>query len=137
MADSIDPETGEITERAADGLPVPRKAGTIADMLKLLEDGQFDFDAAALMRELICKMEAHAHTNRGVSKGQMTITIDLLLANNAFTLVPSVKRKIPEPKHIGTVMFAHEDGSLSRNPPNQRVLFGVRDVEARDRIIEV
>lgn len=127
-----DPVTGEVTgdtELAADNRPVPRKAVTISQTLGLLEDGQFDADASALLRELIGKMEAHAFTNRGVSKGKISIELDLTLANGAFTVVPSIKRKIPEPKHLGTVMFAHEDGSLSRNPPGQGALFGVRAVE--------
>lgn len=121
-----DPETGEVTELAADNLPMPRPAVTIADTIKLLEDGQFDADASLLLKELVQKMEAHAFTNRGVSKGKMSIELDLTMANGAITVVPSIKRKIPEPKHMGTVLFAHEDGRLSRNPPGQGALFGER-----------
>jgi len=126
-----DPETGEVVEVAADNMPVPRKAVTVADTLRLLEDGQFDMDASLLLRELVRKMEEHAFTNRGVSKGKMSIELDLTLANGAFTIVPSIKRKIPEPKHMGTVMFAHEDGGLSRNPPGQGALFGARAIGER------
>lgn len=123
--EQVDPETGEIVQLAADGKPAPtRKAITLADTLKLLDDGQFDFDSSDLLKELVKKMEAHAFTNRGVSKGQISIVLDLTMANGAITVVPSVKRKIPEPKHMGTVMFAHEDGGLSRNPPGQGALFG-------------
>ena len=124
-----DPETGEIIEaRAADGLPMPRKAVTVADTLRLLCDGQFDLDASDNLRELVRKLEAHAFTNRGVSKGKFVIELDISLANGAHTIVPSIKMKAPEPKHMGTVLFAHEDGGLSRNPPGQSALFGVREV---------
>lgn len=124
----IDPETGEIIERAADMRPMPRKAVTVADTLRLLLDGQFDADASANLRELIKKLEAHAFTNKGVSKGKFIIELDISLANGAHTVVPSVKMKAPEPKHMGTILFAHEDGGLSRNPPGQGALFGVREV---------
>ena len=70
QAGDYDPDTGEVIEqRAADGLPMPRKAVTVADTLRLLADGQFDLDASENLRMLVKKLEAHAFTNRGVSKG--------------------------------------------------------------------
>ncbi len=132
-----DPATGELlehpVEHAADSLPMPRKAMTVADTMRLLEDGQFDLDASVTLRELIQRLEAHAFTNRGVSKGKFTIELDISLANGAHVVVPSIKVKAPEPKRLGTILFAHEDGGLSRNPPGQGALFGIRSVpEARE-----
>ena len=134
-----DPATGELPpktidasrmleEQAADGRPMPRKAVTIADTLRLLNEGQFDADASGEMRELIRQMEAHGFVNKGVSKGQITITLDIALANGAHVVTPSVKVKKPQIKVPGTLLFAHEDGGLSRNPPGQGALYGVREV---------
>lgn len=133
-----DPETGEVLgqtvearkleTQAADGRPMPRKAVTIADTLRLLNDGQFDADASGELRDLIQAMEAHGFLNKGVSKGQITITLDISLANGAHVVVPSVKVKKPQIKVPGTLLFAHEDGGLSRNPPGQGAFFGVREV---------
>lgn len=128
-----DPETGEVVEAhkvesAADGRPMPRKAVTIADTLRLLNDGQFDADASAELRELILKMEAHGFVNKGVSKGKIVITLDVILANGAHVVTPSVSVKAPQMKVAGTLLFAHEDGGLSRNPPGQGAFFGVREV---------
>lgn len=134
QAGDYDPDTGEILQ-AADGRPMPRKAVTVADTLRLLADGQFDLDASEILRQLVKKLEAHAFTNRGVSKGKFTIELDISLANGAHVITPSVKMKAPEPKHLGTVLFAHEDGGLSRNPPGQSALFGVREVSGPAPVI--
>lgn len=137
--ETYDPNTGELSGRtidaprapadnAADGRPMPRKAVTIADTLRLLNDGQFDHDASGELRELIQAMEAHGFVNKGVSKGQITIVLDVSLANGAHVVTPSVKVKKPQVKQPGTLLFAHEDGGLSRNPPGQGAFFGVREV---------
>lgn len=128
-----DPETGEIIEevRAADGARLPPPAATVADTLRLLADGQFDADVSAELRELIRKMEVHAfNTHGGVVKGQLSITLDITLANGAHVVTPSFKVKTPVPKQPGTLLFAFEDGRLSRNPPGQGALFGLQAVES-------
>ena len=131
-----DRETGEVIdahrvdgEHVAGGCPMPRKAVTIADTIRLLNDGQFDADASAELRELIKKMEAYGFLNKGVAKGKLVLTLDIALANGAHVVVPSIKVTAPVPKVAGTLLFAHEDGGLSRNPPGQGAFFGLKSVE--------
>lgn len=139
MPEEHDPVTGEIIEgRAADGSRLPPPAATIADTLRLLADGQFDADASAELRELIRKMEEHAFNQRGgVVKGQLTITLDIALANGAHVVTPSFKVKAPVPKQPGTLLFAFEDGRLSRNPPGQGALFGLHAVDGPRDVVTV
>lgn len=131
MPDEVyDAATGELPprERAADGGRVPPPTATVADTIRLLADGQFDADISHDLRELIRKMEAHAFGNKGRAKGKLVITLDIELANGAHVVVPSAKVTMPVAKQPGTLLFAFEDGRLSRNPPGQRQLFGVREV---------
>lgn len=129
MADH-DPVTGEVIEgRAADGSRLPPAAATVADTLRLLADGQFDADVSAALRELVRKMESHAFSNKAVAKGRLQITLDITLANGAHVVVPSFKVTAPVAKQPGTLLFAFEDGRLSRNPPGQGALFGLQVVE--------
>lgn len=135
---TIDDETGEIVEdsrglsarpvNAPDGNPLPKRSGHTSDVLRMLEDGEFDVEMSQKMRDLIHVMESHAHGNKGVAKGKLTITLDFALANGVFVLTPDFKVKEPVAKRAGTALFAAENGSLGRNPPGQAALFGVRPV---------
>lgn len=117
--------------RAADGGLVPPPAATIADTIRLLADGQFDADVSAELRELIRRMEAFAFSSKGGAKGKLSITLDIKLENGAHVITPSFKVTAPQAKQPGTLLFAFEDGRLSRNPPGQRQLFAPRDVSDR------
>ncbi|MGL5735476.1 MAG: hypothetical protein ACRCYS_11470 [Beijerinckiaceae bacterium] len=128
--EDYDPETGEIIEsRTADGGRLPPPAATVADTIRLLADGQFDADISHELRELVRKMEAHAFSNKAIAKGKLTITLDITLANGAHVVTPSYKVTAPVQKQPGTLLFAFEDGRLSRNPPGQGALFGIRTVD--------
>jgi hypothetical protein len=137
--ESHDPITGEIITddrpinaqvvHAADGFPVPKTAQAASQMLRLLEEGQFDAEVSHDMRDLVCAMEAHAHNNKGIAKGKLLIEVDLTLANGVFVATGAHKVKKPVQKRMGTALFARDNGALGRNPPGQSVLFGSRDIE--------
>lgn len=140
MTEQHDPVTGEILgpedeggvgakpTRAADGGAVAKRSGYVSDVLRMLEDGQFNADVSGELRKLAEKMESHAHNNKGLAKGKLVIELDLTLANQVFTIVPSSKVKAPVEKRIGTALFLGENGSLGRNPPGQGAMFGGRKV---------
>lgn len=138
-----DPKTGEILDDtdasgedaraltardgyAADGLPVKKRSGHLADVLRMLEDGQFNADVSEEMRDLAQAIDAHAHNNKGVAKGSMTIQLDLSQANGVLVITGTSKIKKPVQKRGGTALFIGEDGSLGRNPPGQSPMFGER-----------
>lgn len=119
--------------RAVDGGRLPPPAANIADTIRLLGDGQFDADVSAEARALIRKMEEHGHHNKGLSKGKIVITLDIKLSNGAHVIKPSFKVVAPVQEQPGTLLFALDDGRLSRNPQGQGQMFGVRDVtDARE-----
>ena len=151
MTERVNPATGEIIDGDAhvpgtlrrvdqDTRAVPRQSRDIAGIIAMVEDGQFNLDVSEDARELVQKMEAHAHNNKGVAKGKITVSLDLSLANGIFVVVGAHTIKAPVAKRLGTPLFAREDGALGLNPTGQYRSLGhqgdlretVIDQETRD-----
>ena len=127
--EEFDPKTGEVlSTRAADGSRLPPPSATLADTIRLLNDGQFDLDASAELRELVTKIADHAENAKGVAKGSLTIKLDIKMMNGAHVVTPTMKVSAPVPDQPGTLLFSDDDGRLSRNRPDQGVFFGTRMV---------
>lgn len=127
--EAYDRATGEIlSTRAADGSRLPPPSATLADTIRLLNDGQFDMDASAELRELVTKIAEHADQAKGAAKGSITIKLDIKMMNGAHVVTPSLKISAPVPDQPGTLLFSDDDGRLSRNRPDQGVFFGARVV---------
>ena len=127
--EEYDRSTGEIlSTRAADGSRLPPPSATLADTIRLLNDGQFDLDASAELRELVTKIADHAEQAKGAAKGSITIKLDIRMMNGAHIVTPSLKITAPVPDQPGTLLFSDDDGRLSRNRPDQGVFFGARVV---------
>lgn len=127
--EAFDQETGEIlSTRAADGSRRPPPSATLADTIRLLNDGQFDLDASAELRELICKISNHAANAKGAASGSITIKLKIKMMNGAHVVTPEIKVVAPTPDQPGTLLFSDDDGRLSRDRPDQGVFFGVRTV---------
>jgi hypothetical protein len=149
---NFEPDTGELREdipasqqvieareHAADGKPVPARSRAASNMMKMLNDGEFDAEASAMMRGLLRSLEAHAHNNKGQAKGEMTMRFKFTYANEVLVVTPDVKVKEPVAPAIGTALFIGEDLSVGRNPPGQRALFGVnpRDPDAEREVRDI
>lgn len=111
---------------AADGKPVAKRSGHLSDVLRLIDDGQFNADASEDMRKLVLALQEHAKSNKGIAKGSITIKMDFTLANGILVTTPDVSIKTPKVKRDGTALFIGEEGTLGRNPENQQALFGDR-----------
>lgn len=133
-----DPETGEILDEnddrgysatkvnTPDGGQIAKRSGHVADILRMLEGGQFNADASIEMRGLTKAIEEYAANNKGAAKGQMTITLDMSLGNGVLVVTPSTKVKAPVQKRMGTALFIGGEGSLGRNPQGEPAMFGDR-----------
>jgi hypothetical protein len=142
----VDIATGEIVEDDTrvpntlrrvdeDTRAVPRQSRDIAGIIAMVEDGQFNLDVSEDARELVQTMEAHAHANKGVAKGKITLTLDLQLANGIFVVVGGHTVKKPVAKRLGTPLFAREDGALGLNPAGQYRSLGHQGT-LRDTVIQ-
>ena len=127
--EAFDPQTGELLgERYADGSRRPPPSATFADTIRLLNDGQFDLDASAELRELVRKIAEHAENAKGVAKGSISIKLDIKMMNGAHVVTPTLKLVAPTPDQPGTLLFSDDDGRLSRDRPDQGAFFGTRVV---------
>lgn len=134
----IDQETGEILEqRAADGGQRYPAAHSLADFIRMQEDGQFDADVAFDLNELARDMEQLAQdTGQGKLKAKLTITVDISRDPSGlylFNAKHAIKR--PDEKRKQSVGWVTPDNKFTPNKPHQGNLFGtVRDVTPRREV---
>ena len=138
MSDPHDPGTGEIIEqRAADGGQRYPAAHSLADFIRMQEDGQFDADVAFDLNELAAELEQLAQdTGQGKLKAKLTITVDIIRDPAGFYVFAAkhaIKR--PDEKRKQSVGWVTEDNKFTPNKPRQGHLFGtVRDVTPRREV---
>lgn len=135
IIDDDTPVPGTLRRVEEDTRAVPRQSRDIAGIIAMVEDGQFNLDVSEDARELVQAMEAHAHANKGVAKGKISLTLDLSLANGIFVVVGGHTIKKPVAKRLGTPLFAREDGALGLNPAGQYRSLGHQGT-LRDTVIE-
>jgi hypothetical protein len=129
-------ESGPIIDqpsRAADGGYVPGACNTLAEFVRTLEDGQFDADCYAAIRELAAKMNEHAWHNGGKSKGKVTITLDFGQEGQVCSIKSAFKITEPVDTRPKSILWQTEDHRFTRAQPGQQQLFGIRDVSGGDR----
>lgn len=143
--EKFDTETGEVLSEgdvggeyarsvtAADGNPQPKRSGYISDVIRMLDEGQFNVDASEDMRKLSAALHESAKRNKGRAKGAITLKLDFMIGNGVLVITPSHQTKFPVEKRSGTPLFMAENGSLGLNPVDQMAMFGSRPV--RDNYI--
>lgn len=134
------PVPGTLRRMTEDG-PAPKNGRDAAGIIAMLEGGDWNFEMGEDIRELVQAMEAYAHNNKGTAKGEVTIKLNLSLANGIFVLVGGHTVKKPVAKRLGTPLFAREDGALGVNPSGQYRSLGhqatMREVEIEQPVREV
>lgn len=114
--------------KAADGGHVPGACNTLGEFVKSLEDGQFDADCYAAVRDLSAKLNEHAWSAGGRAKGKVTISLDFAQEGGVTEIKASFKVTSPEAKRPKSIMWTTEDHRMTRTRPGQAQLFGIRDV---------
>lgn len=131
--DEIDPQTGEVIgPQAADGSRSMPAAHSLADFLRMLNQGEFD---AEVSDALIAHNEEIENIvlNQGVAakiKSKLTITVDIeRTADGFYLLSPDFAIKMPKIKRQRTLSYLTGDNKFTPNAPRQGQLFGqIRDV---------
>ncbi len=138
MSTDHDSDSGEIIEtRAADGGQRHPAAHSLADFIRMQEDGQFDADVAADLNDLAADLEEMAEaTGQGKLKAKLTITIDIQrepAGHYVFSAKHVLKR--PDEKRRQSVGWVNAENKFTPNKPRQGNLFGtVRDVTPRREV---
>lgn len=130
----FDPSTGEILEtRAADGGQRYPAARSLAEFIRMLEDGQFDADVANDLNELAADMEDLSRTSTGKVKAKLTITVDIVREPAGhYVMATGYKIARPAEKRRQSVGWVTADNFFTPNKPHQGNLFGtIRDVTPR------
>jgi hypothetical protein len=132
-----DADTGEVYEtRAVDGGQRYPAAHSLADFVRMLEDGQFDADVAADLNDLAAKMEDLAQLGEGKIKAQLVMKIGISrepAGHYIFTTDYAIKE--PAEKRKQSVGWVTAENRFSPNRPHQGNLFGaVRDVTPRREV---
>jgi hypothetical protein len=132
----FDHSTGEVlphTERAADGFMVPAASASAGSFLDMVEDGRFSAEAYAEIKDLGEYLMHRATVTEKPAKGKVTITMTMEADGDSFKLVPSIAVKKPEAPRPRSTAWQDDRGNFTRFPPNQRQMFGLRDVEDAPR----
>jgi len=112
---------------AIDGGIVPAAAMTGGQVIDMLEDGQFSQDVFTGVRDLIAELNDQG-ANGDKVKGKVTITLDISKEDNAFRIASDVKVVAPKRKRPRSIAWCDEHNRLTRFPPNQMQMFGMKDV---------
>lgn len=122
---------------AADGRRLYPAANTLADFVRMIENGQFDADVATALRDLAEYMEEMYAATGSKLKADVTIKIGFTRDPDGFyRLSGDFSVKKPKLPRKSSLAWLTPDNLFTPNQPNQGVLFGtVRDVSAPARVI--
>ncbi len=128
------PASEQVVEQiaAADGGRLHPTANTLADFVRMIEDGQFDADVTYDMREMATEIENMFQAHGGKLKASIDIKIELTREPDGFYLISAKhKIKLPETARKRSVAWLTDDNLFTPNMPRQGQFFGVRDVTPR------
>lgn len=135
MEESFDPVTGEVLTddtliegRAADGGLIPAAARTGGDIINQMEDGEFQLDLHAAVVDMVQHLNDVANANGGKAKGTVNIKLVFSKEDNAFRVASTFDVKKPPLPRKRSIMWTDEHGNLTRFPPNQMQMFGLKSV---------
>lgn len=120
---------------AADGSRLHPSATSLADFVRMLEDGQFDADVTYDLRELNTDMEEMFRAHGGKLKAALSIKIEMTREIDGFYMIAAkydIKR--PQEARPRSVAWLTDQNLFTPNKPNQGSLFGVRDVSPRRNV---
>ncbi len=117
---------------AADGGRLHPTANTLADFVRMVEDGQFDADVTHDMREMAAEIEDRMAMEGGKLKATLTLKFELTREPDGFyRIAASHTIKLPPQPRKRSLAWLTQDNLFTPQMPLQGSLFGVRDATAR------
>ncbi|WP_226018450.1 hypothetical protein [Novosphingobium sp. FKTRR1] len=130
--DDTDQPSGPV---AADGRRLYPTANTLADFVRMIENGQFDADVSTALRDLAADMEDQFAMNGTKLKADVTLKIGIVRDPDGFYRISgdfTVKK--PKLPRKSSLAWLTPDNLFTPNMPRQGALFGtVRDVTSVPR----
>lgn len=114
---------------AADGGRLHPTAHTLADFVRMVEDGQFDADVTHDMREMAVELENMFMAQGGKLKATITLKFELTREIDGYYLIAGTHSiKLPKVNRKRSLAWLTQDNLFTPQMPNQGQFFGVRDV---------
>jgi len=116
--------------RALDGQPLAKTANSFADFIRMVENGQFDADVQYELKEAAETMENLILD--GAKKVKTTLTVQIEISREAgkqfYEIGAKFKVKTPEQPRQKSVAWLTDNNVFTPNQPQQKQMFGVREV---------
>lgn len=129
--DDAPPASDQTIEHAADGNRLFPACRTLADFVRMQEDGQFDADVTAALAEMAAAVEdqVRAYGRDAKIKAKLTLTFDITrMPAGFYTIASDFTLKTPKEKREQSVAWLTDDNNFTPNQPRQGQFFGVREV---------
>lgn len=111
---------------------------SFAVFLANLAEGDANKELSEALDELSRKLQTEALSRNGMSKGSLTIKLNMAIDPRGVVAVGwDVATREPKPSRTGGVMFVDDDGYLTHENPRQQKQLAFRDVNNERRFVEV
>jgi hypothetical protein len=116
--ENIDPETGEILDRAQEG-EVENPPPSFAHFFTTIHRGAANEEVSGELQKLVQALRDEAMGSGNVEKGSLTVKLDFAIEGELMMINYDVKRKDPKAKRARAVAFHTTDGALLPEDPRQ------------------
>lgn len=113
----------------------PYAAGTMGEVIDMLERGGFSHDALQAFQALARGMQEVAAVTGKSQKGTLTIKLSLKTEGEAFFVEADHTVKAPKLSRPKTIAWTTDDGRISPSQPKQQLLFGAPGTEHGERTV--
>lgn len=101
-------------------------------LVSSLEDGELHDQLSKDVRKIVSELRTAALNQGGKPKGKLDLTIEFKVVDSTIEVIATTKVALPKPTRGRSILWMHQDGTLTRQNPKQMDMFGgpreVRDV---------
>jgi len=93
------------------------------ETLAVLQEGTLVQDLSEEQKKIILELQDAIIDGAKKAKGSLTIKLDYLLEDGVINILPDIKSTVPKRPRLKSVLWAGENGALSRVNPRQFNMF--------------